>query len=151
MIFKILKIEVSMTYPLRHALLRKGKPLKSCYLENDHSKETIHLGAFKSKKIIGVISAYKIPCPQLDSLNGVQLRAIAVAPEYHRKGIASILIQSILKQINENKNVAYIWLNSRIAANKLYESNGFKPLGKQFEIESVGTHQRFIKILSNEN
>ena len=139
-----------MTYPLRHALLRKGKPLKSCYFEMDKDKETIHLGAFKDKKIIGVLSAYQIPCPQFEKLQGVQLRAIAVDPKCQRKGIASILIKSIFQRINKNQNVDCIWLNARVAANDLYKSNGFNPLGKQFEIESIGTHQRFIKILSNE-
>ena len=33
--FKILKIDANITYPLRHALLRKGKPLRSCYFKND--------------------------------------------------------------------------------------------------------------------
>ena len=84
-----------MTYPLRHALLRKGKPLKSCYFEMDKDKETIHLGAFKAKKIIGVLSAFQISCPQFENLQGVQLRAIAVDPKYQRNGIGSLLIKSI--------------------------------------------------------
>ena len=139
-----------MTYPLRHDLLRKGKPLKSCYFEMDKDKETIHLGAFKAKKIIGVLSAFQMSCPQFEKLQGVQLRAIAVDPKYQRKGIGSLLIKSIFHCINKNQNVDCIWLNARVAANDLYKSNGFNPLGKQFEIESIGTHQRFIKILSNE-
>ena len=137
-----------MTYPLRHALLRKGKPLKSCYFEMDKTKEAIHLGAFKSKKIIGILSAFQTPCPQFEKLQGVQLRAIAVATKYQHRGVGSLLIQGIFQHIN--KNIDCIWLNSRIAANNLYKSNGFKPIGQQFEIESIGTHQRFIKILSNE-
>ena len=51
---------------------------------------------------------------------------------------------------NEKFNPDCIWLNARIAANSLYESNGFSPLGNPFEIKSIGTHQCFIKILSNE-
>ena len=43
----------------------------------DKDKETIHLGAFKAKKIIGVLSAFQISCPQFEKLQGVQLRAIA--------------------------------------------------------------------------
>ena len=150
MTFRILKIEVNMTYPLRHALLRKGKPLKSCYFEMDKAKETIHLGAFKSEKIIGVLSAFQTPCPQFEKLQGVQLRAIAVDTKFQHKGVGSLLIQSVFQYINKNQNIDCIWLNSRVAANNLYISNGFKPIGKQFEIESIGTHQRFIKILSNE-
>lgn len=149
--FKILKIDANITYPLRHALLRKGKPLRSCYFKNDKAKETVHLGAFKFEKLIGILSAYYIPCPEFENLKGYQLRAIAVNPKYQRQGIASLLIQNILGKIIEKQNADHIWLNARIAAQKLYESNGFYPIGKQFEINSIGTHQRFIKLLSNEN
>ena len=149
--FQILKIDANITYPLRHALLRKGKPLRSCYFKNDKAKETVHLGAFKFEKLIGILSAYHIPCSEFESLKGYQLRAIAVNPKYQRQGIASLLIQNILAKIIEKQNADHIWLNARIAAQKLYESNGFYPIGKQFEINSIGTHQRFIKLLSNEN
>jgi hypothetical protein len=44
-----------------------------------------------------------------------------------------------------------IWLNARIAANALYESNGFVPIGTTFEIEPIGTHQRYLKLLSYES
>lgn len=125
--------------------------MRSCYFKNDKAKETVHLGAFKFEKLIGILSAYYIPCPEFENLKGYQLRAIAVNPKYQRQGIASLLIQNILGKIIEKQNADHIWLNARIAAQKLYESNGFYPIGKQFEINSIGTHQRFIKLLSNEN
>jgi len=148
---QVLKIDANITYPLRHALLRKGKPLRSCYFKNDKSKETVHLGAFKFEKLIGILSAYHTPCPEFESLKGYQLRAIAVNPKYQRQGIASLLIQNILGKIIEKQNADHMWLNARIEAQKLYESNGFYHIGKQFEINSIGTHQRFIKFLLNEN
>jgi ribosomal protein S18 acetylase RimI-like enzyme len=148
---EIVEIEARQTYPLRHALLRKGMPLSSCHLEGDKAVETLHIGAFESETLIGILSAYSNPCPQHPNLKGVQLRAMAVATGYQRKGIASQLIQSIFKRIEENLHPDCIWLNARIAANALYESNGFVPIGPTFEIESIGTHQRYLKLLSYES
>lgn len=146
---KVKEIDVSKTYPLRHALLRKGKALESCFFPNDKSDTSLHLGAFDSEKLIGILSAYQKDCPDQKDLRGVQLRAIAVAPEQQRKGVASHLIQQAIKTIEEKLHPGCIWLNARIAANSLYKANGFEPIGPIFEIESIGTHQRFLKLLSN--
>ena len=147
---KVLEIDVSKTYPLRHELLRKGKALESCFFPNDQSETTLHLGAFYSKQLIGILSAYQKDCPDYNHLKGVQLRAIAVAVDQQRKGVASQLIQQAIKIIEKKLHPDCIWLNARIAANPLYQANGFKPIGTTFEIESIGTHQRFLKLLKND-
>ena len=56
---EIISIEVSKCYPLRHKMLRKGKPLQTCHFDGDNSKETFHLGALVDKEIIGIISVYE--------------------------------------------------------------------------------------------
>ncbi len=148
--FKILEIEASMTYLLRHQLLRKGKPYNSCFFDHDEAKETIHLGAFHSKKLIGILSAFQKTFPQNNDLKAVQLRAIAVEPTFQRKGIASMLIQHALKKIRLIQSPDCFWLNARVQANTLYLENGFTPIGEPFEIKSIGKHQRFIKYLYND-
>ena len=148
---RIKEIEVALSYPLRHDLLRKGKPINSCYLDGDKNLETIHIGAYISKELVGIASAFLKPCPQYDDLKGVQLRAIAVKSKFQRKGIATKLINHILEIIKIKLNPDCVWLNSRILANQLYLTNGFKPIGKPFKIESIGVHQRFIKMTVNEN
>ena len=144
---KIEEIEVQKIYPLRQSLLRKGKPLSSCHLDGDTDLETIHLGAFTSEKLIGIASAFLNPCPQFLDKKGVQLRAIAVLPNYQRKGVASKLIVYALDQIKKQLNPEFVWLNGRVDANPLYISNGFQTLGDTFEINSIGLHQRFYKNL----
>ncbi len=132
-----------MRYPIRRDLLRKGKSLKSCCIEKDHAKEAIHIEPFKAKKNIEILSAFQIRYPEFENLRSFRLRTIKVAPKYQRKGIASVMIQNILQQINKNNNIECICLNTRIAANKLNESNGFHPIGKQFENKSIGTPSKF--------
>ena len=145
---EILSIKVSKCYPLRHKMLRKGKPLETCHFEGDNSKGTFHLGALVDKEIIGIISVYKKDLNQFKNLKGAQFRGIAVASKHQRKGVASKLINYAEKETKKRMNPKYIWLNGRISANNLYLDRGFKPIGNQFEINTIGIHQRFIKMIS---
>ena len=148
---EIMSIEVSKCYPLRHKMLRKGKPLETCHFDGDNSKGTFHLGALVDKEIIGIISVYEKDLTQFKNSKGAQFRGIAVASKHQRKGVASKLINYAQKETKKRMNPKYIWLNGRITANNLYLDRGFKPIGDLFEINAIGIHQRFIKILSDDN
>ena len=148
---EIMSIEVSKCYPLRHEMLRKGKPLETCHFDGDDSKGTFHLGAFVDKEIIGIISVYEKDLTQFKNSKGAQFRGIAVASKHQRKGVASKLINYAQKEIKKRTNPKYIWLNGRITANNLYLDRGFKPIGDRFEINTIGIHQRFIKMIFYDN
>ena len=148
---EIMSIEVSKCYPLRHKMLRKGKPLETCHFDGDNLKGTFHLGALVDKEIIGIISVYEKDLTQFKNSKGAQFRGIAVASKHQRKGVASKLINYAQKETKKRINPKYIWLNGRISANNLYLNRGFKPIGDRFEINTIGIHQRFIKMLSNDN
>ena len=148
---EIMSIEVSKCYPLRHKMLRKGKPLETCHFDGDNSKGTFHLGALIDKEIIGIISVYEKDLTQFKNSKGAQFRGIAVASKHQRKGVASKLINYAQRETKKKINPKYIWLNGRISANNLYLNRGFKPIGDRFEINTIGIHQRFIKMLSNDN
>ena len=148
---EIVSIEVSKCYPLRHKMLRKGKPLETCHFDGDNLKGTFHLGALVDKEIIGIISVYEKDLTQFKNSKGAQFRGIAVASKHQRKGVASKLINYAQRETKKKINPKYIWLNGRISANNLYLNRGFKPIGDRFEINTIGIHQRFIKMLSNDN
>ena len=148
---EIMNIEVSNCYPLRHVMLRKGKPLETCHFDEDNSKGTFHLGALVDKEIIGIISVYEKDLTQFKNSKGAQFRGIAVASKHQRKGVASKLINYAQKETKKRMNPKYIWLNGRITANNLYLERGFKPIGDLFEINTIGIHQRFIKMLTDDN
>lgn len=142
---QIKEILAEQTYALRHPLLRQGQPYESCRLDQDNHPQTLHLGAYVSHRLVGILSAMPNRCPEFINQNAIQLRGIAVDPEFQRNKIASQLIQSILLRIQANKSVHCVWLNSRVKANALYLSNGFEVLGTPFEIIPIGMHQRFIQ------
>jgi GNAT superfamily N-acetyltransferase len=148
---QIKEILAKQTYELRHPLLRKGQPYDSCQLENDNHPQSIHLGAYSSSQLVGILSAMPNCCPDYNDQIAFQLRAMAVHPEFQRRKIASQLIQNIVRRLKEDSKVENIWLNSRVNANALYLNNGFQAIGTPFEIKPIGVHQRFIKWIIDES
>ena len=148
---KIKSIQALQTYELRHPLLREGHPIESCHLEKDLDPNSIHLGAYFMGQLVGVLSAMPSRLEDRKKQNGIQLRAIAVKPSFQRKGIATRLIHEVIHLLKSNLKPDYIWLNARIDAIPLYLKNGFSKTGGLFEIEPIGTHQRFIKVLNYES
>lgn len=148
---QIKEILAKQTYELRHPLLRKGQPYDSCQLENDNHPQSIHLGAYSSSQLVGILSAMPNCCPDYNDQIAFQLRAMAVHPEFQRRKIASQLIQNIVRRLKEDSKVENIWLNARVNANPLYLNNGFQAIGTPFEIKPIGVHQRFIKWIIDES
>ena len=148
---QIKEILAKQTYELRHPLLRKGQPYDSCQLENDNHPQSIHLGAYSSSQLVGILSAMPNCCPDYNDQTAFQLRAMAVHPEFQRRKIASQLIQNIVRRLKEDSKVENIWLNARVNVNALYLNNGFQAIGSPFEIKPIGVHQRFIKWMIDES
>ena len=148
---QIKEILAKQTYELRHPLLRKGQPYDSCQLENDNHPQSIHLGAYISSQLVGILSAMPNCCPDYNDQIAFQLRAMAVHPEFQRRKIASQLIQNIVRRLKGDSKVENIWLNARVNANPLYLNNGFQAIGTPFEIKPIGVHQRFIKWIIDES
>lgn len=147
---KVISIRAKDTYRLRHPLLRAGRPIETCRFEHDDHPEAIHLGAFQNEEFIGILSALPNLCPNYPTRKCIQFRGIAVRPDFQRKGIASILIQHAIAELDKTYQPQCIWLNARVAAEALYKQNHFNALGEPFYIESIGWHQRFVKLLSHE-
>jgi len=78
--FEITQITAEDTYPLRHALLRKGRPLSSCILEGDDAPETIHLGVFFENDLIGIGSAFFKPLSSVSRQNRSSIKSYSSSP-----------------------------------------------------------------------
>ena len=58
-IMEIKKISSLETYPVRHEVLRKGKPIETCQFKGDDDDNTTHFGFFLKDKLVGIISIFK--------------------------------------------------------------------------------------------
>ena len=142
----IKKISAEKTHAIRYPMLRQGRPIEDCVFDGDKDPKTIHLGAFIENKLVGVLSAYQKNTTVFDVKESYQIRGVAVLTTAHRKGIGRALMANIEHQLKQRK-IDLIWLNARITAVDFYTALAYQQKGKAFEIEGIGTHYCFYKIL----
>lgn len=142
----IKKISAEKTHAIRHPMLRQGRPIEDCVFDGDKDPKTIHLGAFIENKLVGVLSAYQKSTSAFEVKESYQIRGVAVLTTAHRKGIGRALMANIEHQLKQRK-IDLIWLNARITAVDFYTALAYQQKGNAFEIEGIGTHYCFYKIL----
>lgn len=133
------KISTSKTFPIRQIVLRKGKPIETCYFNGDNDATTTHFGVFQEEKILGVVSVYKVDSPLFHENNQFQIRGMALLSEHQGKGFGAQLLNTAEKYCWENQ-ANLIWFNARAKAVSFYERSGYEIMGNSFEIIDVGTH-----------
>jgi len=133
--FAIKEIETEQTYPIRLKVLKTNDKYQHKY-QGDFNKDTKHFGIFNKDILIGIVTVMPNEHSKLPN-NAIQLRGMAVLPEYQKKGIGKILIKEIEKRYS-NKSV--IWCNARDYAIGFYKALGFSIIGKKFYIKNVCDH-----------
>lgn len=142
----IKEISALETYPVRHPVLRKGRPLEDCSFEGDDLQSTIHLGLFENENLVGVASLLKNNHPDFDSISQYQLRGMAILESFQGQGYGKKLLiygENLLKKLG----VELIWFNAREKAIPFYLDSGYSILGNSFEIKGIGTHFMMFKTL----
>lgn len=121
---KIKAIEASQTWPIRHEVMWPDQPFEFVQLEEDELG--LHFGAFVQEKLVSIVSCFIIE-------DEMQFRKLATLNEFQGKGIASELLNFILK-IAKNQGLKKVWCNARSNKKSFYEKFGM-----------TDTHQTFIK------
>ena len=133
------KITTFETYTIRQEVLRKGKPIETCYFNGDNDSSTTHFGLFENEKIIGVVSVYKTNSLLFTDEIQFQIRGMAVLENFQNKGNGEQLLKTAEKYCWEEK-ANLIWFNAREKAVSFYTKSGFKIVGNSFDIPDVGIH-----------
>ena len=93
MAYVVKQITAAETIPVRHQVLRQGKPIESCVFQNDEDSQTFHLGAFHKDELIGVATYLKSKSSHFSQQYQYQLRGMAVLKHYQGKQIGKQLLQ----------------------------------------------------------
>jgi len=141
----IKEIQASETYWVRQEVLRKGKPIETCYFEGDDAVTTTHFGIELNKKIIGIVSVYQVNSKLFFDEHQFQIRGMAVLEAHQQKGYGALLIERAEKYCFDLK-ASVIWFNAREKAVPFYEKSGYQIIGNSFEIPEVGTHFVMFKL-----
>lgn len=138
------EIKAEDTYGIRKAILREGMKL-SHEMKGDHDVSTLHLGLYKSKKLVCVGSFMNTSNDEFTGLQ-YQLRGMATIDAYQGRGFGKLLLDKA-EQILKNKHVNLIWCNARLVAINFYKKLGYQTKGNVFEVNEVGPHYVMFKEL----
>ncbi len=134
------------TYPIRHAILRAGKPLASCKFDGDDLGTTLHIGAYQNTNLVGVATLLNAKNTELEDVVSYQLRGMAIREDQQGKGLGKKII-NYAETILQEKHVLLLWMNARESAIPFYENCGYTKSGRIFDIQKVGPHVVMFKKL----
>ena len=141
---EIKKISSIETYPVRHEVLRKGKPIETCQFKGDDDENTTHFGLYVEDKLIGIISIFKENNILFPELNQVQIRGMAVLEAFQGKGFGAELVREAENHCI-SLNTDLIWFNARENAVPFYKKLNYIIIGDSFLIPDVGIHFAMYK------
>lgn len=143
---EIKEISALETYPVRHPVLRNGKPVEGCHFDGDELETTKHFGYFDHGRLVGVASLFASKNEAFKGLKQFQLRGMAVLLDHQKKGIGENLVYHS-EMYATRKNADLIWFNAREIAVGFYQKLGYEIFGKPFDIADIGPHYIMLKKL----
>lgn len=149
---EIRSISAIETYPVRHPVLRAGRPIEDCHFKGDELPTTLHVGAFIDEKIAAVATfllhkdTTVIELQHHENEKCYQLRGMAVLEEMQGKQLGKKLLENGEHLLKKNNGTA-LWFNARINAVPFYEKQGYKVISEAFEIVPIGIHYKMYKSL----
>jgi len=141
-------IDFKETFAVRYPVLRRGKPIESCFFEGDDLNSTVHFGLYYNTKLAGVVSVFKNKNSIFSAENQFQIRGMAVLQEHQGKKFGKqLLIKSEEYVLTQKSDL--IWFNAREIAVPFYQNFCYQIAGDAFEIKEVGMHFIMFKYLKN--
>ena len=135
---EVKQISSKDTYAIRQQIL--FPEVGDHQFNGDDADQTIHLGAFRDKKLVSVASFYFNSHPDLDYSNQFQIQGMATLPEYQGQGLSRELLKVGFPLIKRNF-ADVVWCFARTSAVGFYEKTGFEKLGCPFNVDEIGEHQ----------
>lgn len=140
------EISTEKTYPLRHRILRAGRPIEDCVLPGDDAPTTYHLAVLDDRRIVSIGSFYEAKHPDIPGKKQFQLRGMATDEEYRRRHLGMHLLERGM-EIAKERGGDVLWCNARSNVAGFYLSQGFTQVGEEFDIPAVGPHLRMYRRL----
>jgi L-Ala-D/L-Glu epimerase len=141
------RITAADTAEIRWAVLRPGFPRETAIFAGDEDQQTIHLGVFLGERLAGVASLYEVEPPaEIPPGRSRQLRGMATMPDVRGMGCGQELLKACEAQAKE-AGCELLWCNARQTAVGFYERAGWRIIGAEFDIPTVGPHFRMVRPL----
>jgi hypothetical protein len=156
--FRVLRVEPDVVLPLRHAVLRTGRPWADALYELDEHPLSAHFAALPgaasgaaSGAAIVLAAGSVLPetpgwepdwpegRPEHEGL-AWRVRGMATRRDLRGSGLGSRVLTSLLAHVRTNGG-GLVWCTARLGALSLYERAGFAARGEPGLIAGLGAHQ----------
>ena len=77
----------------------------------------------------------------------VQIRQMGTREEWRRQGLASGLVVALEGAAISHWGAKTGWLQARIEAIPMYESEGWVQFGEEYDVKGIGPHRSMWKVL----
>ena len=129
----IRRAKVHEIFPMRHAVLRPGRPVSySVYSEDEGA---VHVGAWDDDMLVGCATVFPEPWPGNEQLAAVadawRLRGMAVDPSMQGTGVGRLVLAEGMSAAREAGSTL-LWANARTSALGFYERMGWRIIGEEF-------------------
>jgi len=133
------RARVDEIFPLRHAVLRPGRPVTySDYGEDDGA---VHVGAWDDGELVGCATVFPDPWPGSPGWpaepRAWRLRGMAVDPSRQGAGIGGLVLAEAVAAAVE-AGAPLMWANGRSAALRFYARHGWEVAGDEFVTADTG-------------
>jgi GNAT superfamily N-acetyltransferase len=125
---------VEEIFPLRHAVLRPGRPVSYSVYSDDEG--AVHIGAWDDDELVGCATVFPQAWPGSDiapepSPGAWRLRGMAVDPSRQGTGVGAAVLGSAVGAAEE-AGAPLLWANARSTAIGFYERHGWRVVGEEF-------------------
>jgi len=120
-------------FPLRHAVLRPGRPVSySVYSEDEGA---VHVGAWDDDMLVGCATVFPQAWPGSDQApaepHAWRLRGMAVDPSQQGTGVGRLVLAQGVVAARDG-GAPLLWANARTSALGFYERMGWRVVGDEF-------------------
>jgi GNAT superfamily N-acetyltransferase len=127
------RARVDEILPLRHAVLRPGRPVSySVYSQDEGS---VHIGAWDDDMLVGCATVFPEPWPGSDlqaaEPRAWRLRGMAVDPSMQGTGVGRLVLEEGVAAVRDAA-APLLWANARTSALGFYERLGWRVVGGEF-------------------
>lgn len=140
------RCDLSEILPIRHAVLREGKPLETAIFDGDHDKNTLHFGLFDGDRVISCLTlmATKLEMSGSPTADAWQLRGMATDAEFQGRGLGGRLMRDAMRDALKEGYSNLFWCNARLVAVPFYIKHGWETTSGEFNITGIGPHYKMM-------
>jgi GNAT superfamily N-acetyltransferase len=124
---------VEEIFPLRHAVLRPGRPVSYSVYAVDQG--AVHIGAWDDGMLVGCATVFPEPWQGGGGVDAEpaawRLRGMAVDPSRQRTGVGRAVLGEAVTAARESGS-PLLWANARSTAIGFYERAGWRVVGEEF-------------------